>query len=108
MYSEFKEALEELNPFQELKEITAKAVHFRFNGSYAEAVITLHGQGLMPKEIKNRFLKEWQGFRRNQPQQAHSIGYTKPTPAAASCEPRANSSRSFRFRYYSSMRLRKC
>jgi hypothetical protein len=47
----FKEALLELNPFKEIKEL-ARTVELSFNDCYAQATISLHEQEEIPTEIK--------------------------------------------------------
>lgn len=48
----FREALEEIRPFQDVREV-GRAVQLSFNGDYAEATITLHGLEHMPTETKS-------------------------------------------------------
>ncbi len=47
----FKEALDELKPFEEIKEI-GRSVQMQFTSQYIEATVRLHGPELVPREIK--------------------------------------------------------
>jgi hypothetical protein len=48
----FREALDELNPFGEIKEV-GRQVRFTFSRERAEATISLHGLERIPREIKS-------------------------------------------------------
>jgi hypothetical protein len=50
--SAFKEALEELNPLHEIREL-GRSVQLNFNERYVEATIALHGIDHMPTEAKS-------------------------------------------------------
>ncbi len=47
----FKEALDELKPFDEIKEI-GRNVQMHFTSRYVEVSVRLHGPELVPREIK--------------------------------------------------------